>query len=234
MPSLDIWVLRGALGAAAVALAGPALAQGLWERPDVSFGQPISEADLALWDIAIATPTGGNLPPGQGSVAEGAEVYARLCVACHGENAEGGTMYGAMVGGIGTMAEDPRVLTPGSMYPYAPILFDYVRRAMPLDHPQSMTDDEVYAVSAYIYQLNGLVEADFVADARTLARIVMPNRDAFVPDDRPDTAAERCMQDCAPIGTVADADGAGGAAEDAEGGGTGGQIEMGTEEGDDG
>lgn len=187
-------------------LAGSGLqAQAYPERPDVAHGEVIEEARLALWDIDIMAPTGGNLPEGQGTVAEGAEVFANTCVACHGENAEGGSMYGTMVGGIGSMTENPRVLTPGSMYPYAPILFDYTRRAMPLDHPQSLTDDEVYAVTAYLYHLNGLVDEDFVANAQTLPGIEMPNRDAFFDDDRPDTNAERCMQDCKPIGTVADA-----------------------------
>jgi S-disulfanyl-L-cysteine oxidoreductase SoxD len=167
-----------------------------------------------------------------------------MCQHCHGPEAQGGDafMYGTMVGGIGTMDENPRVLTPGSMYPYAPILFDYVRRSMPLDSPHSMTPDQVYAVSAYIYHLNGLVEQDFVADAETLPAIEMPNRDAFIPDDRPDTANERCMEGCDPIGTVADADAAlepadaEGPGEDdpieadeVGGGGTGGQVEMGTD-----
>lgn len=193
--------------ASAVALfACAAIAEAAPPRPDVAFGQPIDEAVLANWAIDIATPTGGNLPAGQGSVAEGAEVFAATCAACHGEAAAGGSMFGSMVGGIGTMTERPRVLTPASMYPYAPILFDYTRRAMPLDAPQSLTDDEVYAVVAYLYHLSGLVEADFVADARTLPEIRMPNRDAFVTDSRPDVAAERCMSDCAPIGTVADGD----------------------------
>jgi S-disulfanyl-L-cysteine oxidoreductase SoxD len=181
-------------------------ANPLEERPDAAFGQPISEDDLALWDIDIDTPTGGNLPPGEGTVSAGAEVYEAQCIQCHGENAGGGSMYGSMVGGIGTMDQSPRVLTPGSMYPYAPILFDYTRRAMPLDNPHSMSDDEVYAVSAYIYHLNGLVDEDFTANAETLAAIEMPNKGNFFEDDRPDVAAERCMSDCPPIGTVADSD----------------------------
>jgi S-disulfanyl-L-cysteine oxidoreductase SoxD len=227
----------------ALPVAAPAAAEPLPERPDVAFGQPIDEDVLALWDIDIATPAGGNLPPGQGSVAEGAEVYEAQCMHCHGENAEGGTMYGTMVGGIGSMTERPRVLTPASMYPYAPILFDYTRRAMPLDAPHSLGDDEVYAVTAYIYHLNGLVDEDFVADADSLPGIEMPNRDAFIDDDRPDVDAERCMEDCTPIGTVADADAAvetedatdAAAAtsdepEEPVGGGTGGQVIMGDED----
>lgn len=208
-------------------------ADQLWERSDAAFGQSISEDDLALWDIDIDTPTGGNLPPGEGTVSAGAEVYELQCVHCHGEKAEGGPMYGSMVGGIGTMDQSPRVLTPGSMYPYAPILFDYTRRAMPLDNPHSMSDDEVYAVSAYLYHLNGLVDDDFTANAETLAAIEMPNQGNFIEDDRPDVEAERCMSDCKPIGTVADADDEGGALDEPKAGGTGGQIQMGTEDDED-
>jgi S-disulfanyl-L-cysteine oxidoreductase SoxD len=120
---------------------------------------------------------------------------------------------------------------------YAPILFDYTRRAMPLDAPHSLEDDEVYAVTAYIYHLNGLVDQDFTADADSLPGIEMPNLDAFVEDDQPDVGAERCMEDCAPIGTVADADEAeeaegatGDEPEEHEGGGTGGQVIMGDED----
>lgn len=177
------------------------------ERPDdAAFGKEISESDLEHWDIDIQTPTGKGLPPGEGTVSEGRKVYEDQCLACHGEEAGGGPVYGSMVGGIGSMTERPRTLTPGSMYPYAPILFDYVRRAMPLDKPHSMSNDEVYAVSAYIYHLNGLIDEDFTMNVDTMSQIEMPNRDAFMEDDRPDTRAERCMSDCEPIGTVADAE----------------------------
>ena len=90
-----------------------------------------------------------------------------------------------------------RVLTPGSMYPYAPILFDYVRRAMPMDRPLTLTADEVYAVTAYLLNLDALVPADAVIGQQSLPRVQMPNRDGFVGDDpRPDTRAVRCMRDC--------------------------------------
>src|SRR6266700_6772861 len=166
------------------------------ERPSASFGHPISEADVAGWNIDIRTTDGRGLPSGRGGVAQGKAVYEAKCVACHGPEAKGGAMYGTMVGGIGSFTTNTRVLTPGSMYPYAPILFDYVRRSMPMDRPLSMTADEVYAVSAYILNLNGLVPADAVLDQATLPKVQMPNRDNFVLDDRPDTRAVRCMRDC--------------------------------------
>jgi hypothetical protein len=165
-------------------------------KPSAGFGKPISEADLVAWNIDIRTPDGRGLPPGRGSVAEGKIVYEAKCVACHGADAKGGTVYGTMVGGIGSFTTNARVLTPGSMYPYAPILFDYIRRAMPMDKPQSLTANEVYATSAYLLNLNGLVPADAVMDANSLPRVVMPNRNGFIVDDRPDTKAVRCMSNC--------------------------------------
>ena len=165
----------------------------------VGRGQSVSEPDLAAWNIDVRTPDGAGLPPGSGSVAAGKAVFDAQCASCHGAAAAGGPVFGTMVGGIGSFKTNTRLLTPGSMYPYAPILFDYVRRAMPMNAPQSLSSDQVYAVSAYILNLNGLVPADAVLDARSLPAIRMPNRDGFIVDDRPDTQATRCMSDCAPI-----------------------------------
>lgn len=167
-------------------------------RPQ-AFGQPISETALRAWDIDVRTPDGRGLPPGSGTIAMGKTVYADKCASCHGADAKGGSMFGTMVGGIGSFTTNTRVLTPGSMYPYPAVLFDYVRRAMPLTAPQSLTDDEVYAVSGYLLHLNGLMPADATVDARSLAAVRMPNRDGFIADDRPDTKATRCMTNCPPI-----------------------------------
>jgi hypothetical protein len=82
------------------------------------------------------------------------------------------------------------------MYPYAPILFDYIRRTMPMNEPQSLTNDQVYALAAYILHLNGLVAESAVMDAQSLPKVTMPNRDGFIRDDRPDTAVTRCMKNC--------------------------------------
>lgn len=182
--------------AATLLLTMPAFAQS---KPPVHYGSPITEADVSALDIDIRTPDGKGLPAGKGSVADGEKVYGERCVACHGEKAKGGSQFGPMVGGIGSFTTDKRMLTPGSMYPYAPILFDYVRRAMPMDSPQSLTNDQNYAVTAYILHLNGLVPAEAVMDATTLAKVEMPNKNGFIVDDRPDTKATRCMKDCPPI-----------------------------------
>lgn len=178
------------LGCASTHMAQPVM------KPSVKYGHPISQADLAAWDIDIRTPDGKGLPAGSGTVAEGKQVYEGKCLSCHGADAKGGPVYGGMVGGIGSFKTNARVVTPGSMYPYAPILFDYIRRAMPMDRPQSLTPNEVYAVSAYILNLNGLVPADAVMDANTMPKVMMPNRNGFIRDDRPDVRAVRCMSNC--------------------------------------
>ena len=165
-------------------------------KPAVGYGKPINEADIAPWNIDIRTSDGRGLPPGSGSVAQGKTIYEAKCMACHGADAKGGPVYGTMVGGIGSFTTNARVLTPGSMYPYAPILFDYIRRAMPMDRPMTLTADEVYALSAYLLNLNGLVPANAVMDAKTLPAVQMPNRNGFIVDDRPDAKAARCMTNC--------------------------------------
>jgi mono/diheme cytochrome c family protein len=171
-------------------------------RPSVGFGTPITEQAIAPWNIDVRTSDGKGLPPGRGTAAEGKTVYDAKCLACHGDKAAGGSVYGAMVGGIGSFTTKTRVLTPGSMYPYAPILFDYTRRAMPMDKPLTLTNDEVYALAAYILALNGLIPDTAVMDAESLPKVKMPNRDGFIPDTRPDVKATRCMTDCPPIGVV--------------------------------
>ena len=164
--------------------------------PGVKYGKPITEADIAPWNIDIRTPDGKGLPAGRGTVSEGKAVYDAKCLVCHGAEAKGGPVYGSMVGGIGSFKTPNRLVTPGSMYPYAPILFDYIRRSMPMDRPQSLTANEIYAVSAYLLNLNGLVPANAVIDQNTLPQVQMPNRNGFIVDDRPDTKAVRCMTNC--------------------------------------
>src|SRR5438093_3414857 len=164
--SLLLGVATALLGVGAALLVGACAAPTALRpaRPAVGFGQPIGEADLAAWNIDVRTSDGRGLPTGRGSVAQGKAVYEAQCLACHGPEAKGGSVYGTMVGGIGSFTTDRRVVTPGSMYPYAPILFDYVRRTMPMDRPQSLTNDEIYAVSAYLLHLNGLVPAEATLD----------------------------------------------------------------------
>ena len=192
-----VWLLAGTAQAAQPAQPkGPGAHATAAPAVKAAFGQPITEAELASWNIDIRTTDGAGLPDGSGTIAQGQAVYDGKCASCHGAKAEGGPMFGTMVGGIGSFTTERRLLTPGSMYPFAPVLFDYVRRAMPLTQPQSLSNDEVYAVTGYILHLNGLLPADAVVNAAALKALKMPNRDGFMVDDRPDTKAVRCMKDC--------------------------------------
>ena len=159
-----------------------------------NIGRPATPAEIAGWNIDVDR-NGGNLPPGSGSVSHGREVFDQQCASCHGAQGEGG-VGDRLVGGQGTIATAKPVKTVGSYWPYAPTLFDYIRRAMPQQAPQSLSNDDVYAVSAYILNLNGLVPADATLDAKTLSAIKMPNRDMFVGDPRPDVKNPPCMTDC--------------------------------------
>ena len=147
------------------------------------FGQAVTPADIAAWDISIG-PDGAGLPAGRGTAKQGEGIYTAKCQACHGEKGAG-RPNDALVGGMGTIAADrPAVKTVGSYWPYATTLFDYIRRAMPWAETKSLTDDEVYAVSAYILHLNGILGADDVLDAQSLPKVKMPNRDGFIPFPR--------------------------------------------------
>lgn len=140
-------------------------------------GVPLSADDVSAIDITVLTD-GSGLPPGRGSVEQGAEVYARHCRACHGADAEGDP-NDALAGGRGSLAGDEPQKTIGSYWPFATTVFDYVRRAMPYQAPGSLTDDEVYAVTAYLLFENGIVAADATLDANSLPQVVMPNRNGF-------------------------------------------------------
>ena len=141
------------------------------------FGLPIATEDAAAWDISIS-PDGVGLPPGSGTPAQGAVVYAEKCAACHGQQGEG-QPNDRLVGGQ-LIGDQPAVKTVGSYWPYATTLFDYTRRAMPWQQPKSLTNDAVYAVSAYILRLNGIIGENDVMNATTLPKVAMPNRDGFI------------------------------------------------------
>lgn len=141
-------------------------------------GRVATAQEVAAWDISIP-PSGAGLPAGTGSVKQGESVYVAKCQSCHGVKGVG-KPADRLVGGIGSLASGKAVLTVGSYWPHATTLFDYVRRAMPTTNPQSLTDSEVYAVTAYVLHLNGIVAENVVMDARTLPQVRMPNRDGFV------------------------------------------------------
>ena len=164
-------VLLAALGVLAV----PAAA----EPQHFGFGRPATPQELGSEDIDVRAD-GAGLPPGQGSVEQGAALFATTCAACHGERGEHPVIPALrLVGGRGTLATPGAVQTVGSYWPYATTLFDYIRRAMPFSAPQSLTPDQVYAVTAYLLNLNGIVPAGTVLDAATLPKVQMPNRNGF-------------------------------------------------------
>jgi len=148
------------------------------ESPNL--GRVAAPEELAAWDISIG-PDGTGLPPGKGTPQRGETVYVAKCLACHGEKGAG-KPNDALAGGRGTLVGDQvPVKTVGSFWPYATTLFDYVRRAMPLNRSKSLRDDEVYAVVAYLLRLNGVIEENETIDAATLPKVRMPNADGFVP-----------------------------------------------------
>jgi S-disulfanyl-L-cysteine oxidoreductase SoxD len=177
------------LACAAAFLAWPAAAQTHY-----GFGRPATQAEVAAWNIDVA-PDGRNLPPGSGTVAHGREVYESQCVACHGARGEGG-LGDKLAGGNGTLATAAPVKTVGSYWPYASTLYDYIRRAMPLNAPQSLSNTDVYSVAGYVLYLNGLVAENATIDAGTLKSLKMPNRDGFVADPRPDVKEPDCKREC--------------------------------------
>ena len=132
---------------------------------------------LAAIDYTIL-PNGDGLPAGSGTAIQGAAVYQQNCLACHGERGSGG-VNDALAGGHGTLTTARPQKTVGSYWPYATTIFDYVRRAMPLQAPGTLDNDQVFAVTAYILYLNDIVEEDEEMNAESLPRVKMPNRDGF-------------------------------------------------------
>lgn len=143
-----------------------------------NLGATPSAAMLAAMDISIP-PSGAGLPVGSGTVADGQKVFEAKCQVCHGPKGVG-KPADPLVGGIGSLASGKPMRTVGSYWPYATTLFDYTRRAMPTTAPMSLTNDEVYAVTAYVLHLNGIVPESAVMNAQTLPQVKMPNRDGFI------------------------------------------------------
>jgi cytochrome c len=142
-----------------------------------SLGKPISQADLAEWDINIL-PDGTNLPLGSGTATDGAKIFAEKCALCHGDNGQGG--HAARVVGGPPKASLDGGKTIANYWPYATTLFDFIRRAMPFTQPRSLTDQEVYSLVAYLLAANKLIGESDEINATTLPKVRMPNRDNFV------------------------------------------------------
>jgi S-disulfanyl-L-cysteine oxidoreductase SoxD len=166
------------------------------------FGKLASATEIAGWDIDVR-PDGRGLPAGSGSVEQGQAIYDEKCANCHGTFGESNS-YLQLAGGVGSLGSPQPVRTTGSKLNYATTLWDYIRRAMPFTAPQTLTPDEVYALTAYVLNLNDIVPAGTVLDRESLPKLRMPNRDGLTTahglmrmDGRPDTANVACMHDCA-------------------------------------
>jgi cytochrome c len=157
------------------------------QSPTYHVGRAATPDELKAIDIDVR-PDGRGLLPGRGTAAQGKQVFAARCATCHGATGREGPQD-VLVGGRGTLKSPKPLKTVGSYWPYATTVWDYVHRAMPFDRPGTLTVDDVYAATAYVLFLNGIVGEQDVIDQNTLPKIVMPNRDGFVGDPRPDVGA---------------------------------------------
>lgn len=164
-------------------------------------GRTATQDEIAAWDLDVF-PDGSNLPEGSGSVEVGEEVFVDNCAVCHGDFAEGVGNWPKLSGGADTLADEDPLKTVGSYWPYLSTTFDYVRRSMPFGSAQTLSDDDVYGIVAYILYSNDLVEDDFVLSKETFTSVELPNADGFIVDDRAATEygsfTNRCMSDCKP------------------------------------
>jgi S-disulfanyl-L-cysteine oxidoreductase SoxD len=201
--------ILAAVGALALACAStPADAQ---QRSRTETAQPARKAGLGreahpdevkAWDIDVR-PDGQGLPPGKGSVKQGEDLYIAQCAGCHGEFGESAGRWPMVAGGRGSLAREGPEKTVGSFWPYASTAFDYIKRAMPYGNARSLTDDEIYAITAYVLFLNDVVKEDFELSRENFTSVKLPNVGAFYDDDRETTERsfwkkEPCMKNCKP------------------------------------
>lgn len=184
-----LWVAVAIIAFTAPALAGK-----------IGLGREALPEEVAAWDIDVR-PDGAGLPAGKGSVKDGEQLYLQQCASCHGEFGEGAGRWPVLVGGQGSLKGEAPEKTIGSFWPYASTTFDYIRRAMPYGNARSLSDDDVYALTAFLLNQNGVVKDDFVLSKENFAKIKLPNEQAFYDDDR--ETVERhfwkkdpCMKDC--------------------------------------
>ena len=188
---------------ALLVLAAPGWAQGKKDMVrNYGIGHAATPEQIAGWDIDVR-PDGQGAPPGHGSVKEGEKVYLDKCAACHGEFGESAGRWPQLAQGKGTLASNDPVKTVGSYFPYLSSVFDYIRRAMPFGAAQSLSNDELYAVTAYVLNLNDIVDDKFVLSKQTWGQVKMPNQGGFFDDDRDKAEkefwnAKPCMKDCRP------------------------------------
>lgn len=196
--------VRFALSAALLlALSAPVAGQTKKETPrNYGIGHVATPEQIAGWDIDIR-PDGQGAPPGHGSVKDGEKVYMDRCAACHGEFGESAGRWPQLAQGKGTLASHDPVKTVGSYFPYLSSVFDYIRRAMPFGDLELLSNDELYAVVAYVLNLNDIVDDKFALSKETWDQVKMPNQGGFYDDDREKTEKafwnpNPCMKDCGP------------------------------------
>lgn len=192
---------RNAVRAAAwltVALCAAPLCAWAAAPVQYGYGTTPTAAQISAWNIDVL-PDGAGLPPGQGTVAQGETLFEGRCAACHGQFGEGVAKYPNLNDpSLADLKATPPVKTIGNYWPYAPKIYEYIHSAMPFPIPGSLTPDETYAITAYLLNLNNLVPGNFIANAKTLPKVQMPNRDGFIINDlKPDTHATECMKNCA-------------------------------------
>jgi cytochrome c len=193
---LGISALAGILASIGMMAAAP-------KENHLGIGREATPAEIAGWDIDVR-PDGKGLPPGKGTVKQGEAIYMQQCAACHGEFGESAGRWPILSGGDGTLKSEDPVKSIGSYWPYASTVIDYIRRAMPFGNAQSLTNDELYAVTAYVLYLNDIIkDENFELNAATFKSIKLPNEKNFKDDDR--STAEKalwrkepCMTNCLP------------------------------------
>jgi mono/diheme cytochrome c family protein len=205
-----ILAIVAALGFAASQLAAEPKSRPTAQTPAAApaskrlgIGREAKPEEIAGWDIAIR-PDGKGLPAGKGTVKQGEPLYLERCAACHGEFGESAGRWPILMGGAGTLASHDPVKSIGSYWPFASTVMDYIRRSMPFGNAQSLTNDELYAITAYVLYLNDIIkDENFELNAKTFIDIKLPNQPNFIDDDREVTEKEfwrrsPCMTNCAP------------------------------------
>jgi S-disulfanyl-L-cysteine oxidoreductase SoxD len=186
-------------------VAQPTLLEAQQKAPQlrkIGLGREAHPEEVKAWDIDVR-PDGQGLPPGKGSVKDGEDLYQAQCAACHGEFGESAGRWPMVAGGAGSLKGEGPEKTVGSFWPYASTTFDYIKRAMPYGNARSLSDDEVYAITAYVLFLNDIVKEDFTLSKENFGTVKLPNEANFYDDDREKTERhfwkkEPCMKNCAP------------------------------------
>lgn len=167
----------------------------------LGIGRPALQQEMDAWDLDVR-PDGVGLPLGKGTVAEGEAIYSEICAACHGDFGEGVDRWAAVAGGEDSLTDERPVKTIGSYWPYLSTVYDYVRRAMPYGDARSLSDNDVYAITAYLLYLNDLVtEEDFELSNKNFSSFVLPNKTNFISDNRKQENhvlenSKPCMKNC--------------------------------------